>query len=168
MPHDAEQCLGEATRVPCRTDGRRPYLTDWGLVLDADFELTEQERAFYDAHRLYDYAELIACLDGVLYRRYNALTDAGKQRVQQRLGLPADTKDDAIVAAIGANIEQIAAEYVLPLDPRYVGCVVKYQSVMAVMSGFLFGLQRNSRKDTPYPAAECSGCWRKLARSPEL
>ena len=68
---------------PVVADGRRPYLTDWGLVLDADFELTEQERAFYDAHRLYDYAELIACLDGVLYRRYNALTDAGMQRVQQ-------------------------------------------------------------------------------------
>ncbi len=44
------------------TDGAQVFLTDFGLVLDAEFDLDETERAFLQAHRHYDSGEFIACL----------------------------------------------------------------------------------------------------------
>jgi hypothetical protein len=38
------------------TDGRRLYLTDYGLALSSRFRLAPQERTFLDAHRHYDRA----------------------------------------------------------------------------------------------------------------
>ncbi len=36
------------------TDGERAYVADLGLALCADFDLSPSERAFFEAHRLYD------------------------------------------------------------------------------------------------------------------
>lgn len=36
------------------TDGDQAYVADFGLALCSDFELSPAERAFFDAHRLYD------------------------------------------------------------------------------------------------------------------
>jgi hypothetical protein len=38
------------------TDGEQLYIADFGLALCRDFDLTEEDRAFYDDHRLYDCA----------------------------------------------------------------------------------------------------------------
>ncbi len=38
------------------TDGERLYVTDFGLTLCSDFDLSPAERAFFEAHRLYDRA----------------------------------------------------------------------------------------------------------------
>src|SRR5206468_1590276 len=44
------------------TDGVRPYLTDFGLVLDKGFALDKEERAFLARHTDYDYGEFLSCL----------------------------------------------------------------------------------------------------------
>ena len=36
------------------TDGEQAYVADFGLALCADFDLSPAERAFFEAHRLYD------------------------------------------------------------------------------------------------------------------
>lgn len=36
------------------TDGERAYVADFGLALCADFDLSADERAFFESHRLYD------------------------------------------------------------------------------------------------------------------
>jgi hypothetical protein len=38
------------------TDGERLYVTDFGLALCSNFDLSPAERAFFEAHRLYDRA----------------------------------------------------------------------------------------------------------------
>jgi serine/threonine protein kinase len=45
------------------TDGKQLFFADFGLFLDHNFELTDQERAFLDGHRYFDIADFIASLD---------------------------------------------------------------------------------------------------------
>ena len=45
------------------TDGKRLFFADFGLFLDRNFDLTDQERAFLEGHRYFDIAEFIASLD---------------------------------------------------------------------------------------------------------
>lgn len=47
------------------TDGQQAYLTDFGLVLSSDFELTADEREFLARHEHYDHAEVIQSLDWI-------------------------------------------------------------------------------------------------------
>lgn len=44
------------------TDGEQAYLTDFGLVLGTDFELTAEERKFLARHAHYDYGALLFSL----------------------------------------------------------------------------------------------------------
>lgn len=136
------------------TDGWRRHLTDWGLVLDRSFELDEQERAFLDAHRLYDYATIISCLSLTPYRVYVGLAERNKQRLLQRVGLPAQSQVAAILPALIENIETLATEGLMPLDRRFVDDVVKYRAIILLMDRFYTSLRRNPHKDTLLPLAE--------------
>jgi hypothetical protein len=49
------------------SDGERAYLTDFGLVLDRSFELSDDELAFFEANIHYDYGEVLWCLGFLLY-----------------------------------------------------------------------------------------------------
>ena len=44
------------------TDGEKPYLTDFGLVLDRRFELIDAERQFFNKHTHYDYGKFLSDL----------------------------------------------------------------------------------------------------------
>jgi hypothetical protein len=45
------------------TDGTQLFFADFGLFLDRNFDLTDQERAFLENHRYFDIAEFISSLD---------------------------------------------------------------------------------------------------------
>jgi hypothetical protein len=45
------------------TDGKQLFFADYGLFLDRNFDLTDQERAFLERHRYFDIADFIASLD---------------------------------------------------------------------------------------------------------
>ena len=45
------------------TDRRKPYLIDFGLVLDRRFDLSDAEREFYNKHSYYDYGALLSILE---------------------------------------------------------------------------------------------------------
>jgi serine/threonine protein kinase len=58
------------------TDGRQVYVTDFGLVLSGDFDLSPSERTFFEAHRFYDRAYLDWVLVEKLAPRTAILTPA--------------------------------------------------------------------------------------------
>jgi hypothetical protein len=45
------------------TDGKQLFCADFGLFLDRNFDLTDQERVFLEGHRYFDIAEFISSLD---------------------------------------------------------------------------------------------------------
>ena len=65
------------------TDGDQVYVTDFGLVLCSDFELSSSERAFFEVHRHYDRAYLDWVVAEWLAPRSEALTPALTKLVEK-------------------------------------------------------------------------------------
>jgi hypothetical protein len=107
------------------TDGERTYLTDFGLALSDAFELTEEERAFFARHALYDYGRCASCM-GLFFPQ----------------GSPEEVR---------AQMDSVETQ---GLDPSDTACIVRYRDAYRVMNDFYWTLADNPRKDTPFPAAE--------------
>jgi serine/threonine protein kinase len=45
------------------TDGSQTYISDFGLLLDPEFDLSATERAFLARHENFDYGEIVSCLE---------------------------------------------------------------------------------------------------------
>ena len=68
-------------KVGSLTDGERTYLTDFGLVLDKSFTLTDDEMAFFQANTHYDYREVLSYLGTVAHQAYAALPENDKRQL---------------------------------------------------------------------------------------
>jgi len=132
------------------TDGARPYLTDFGLVLDKSFDLTADESAFFRAHTHYDYGEILACLGGAVYGRFEALSENDQRRIGAKHGITEGLHWSEKRRLFLENIEEIGADSVLKLDRRAITCVIRYRSIMTLMQAFWAEMGRNHKKDTPF------------------
>lgn len=136
------------------TDGERPYLTDFGLVLDRGFALDEEERAFSARHPLYDYGEVLAGLGSVAHDAYRALPEADRRRLTERYGIEPGLGYWDLVSVLLDNIERVQAEGAIGLDRGFVDSALRHRGVIGLMDGFFGEMRRNDRKDTPFPHAE--------------
>ena len=136
------------------TDGNRPYLTDFGLVLDRRFDLNETERAFFRKNTHYDYGEYLLCLGEHLLSMYRDLAETKKKKIMQRYGLTDDTQYPESFIILLENISEIYAAGFMKLDESYVEVVVEYRAIIILMAEFFAEMQRNDRKDTKYSHAK--------------
>jgi hypothetical protein len=130
------------------TDGERAYLTDFGLVLDRSFALTKEEELFYSQHTYYDYGEVLACLDFLIFRSYEALPESDKRRMMQKYGIKEGIQHSELLPILFNNIEEISNDRIMKLDKDYVAIIARYRSIIALMHDFYSDMQRNSKKDT--------------------
>ena len=136
------------------TDGKRTYLTDFGLVLDKSFPLADAEKDFFEAHRYYDYGEAILGLIRPLYFAYEAMDATGKAKLSERYGFLVEESSRPAVRIILENLEEVHASGHLRLDEVYIACVAKYRSIVLLMDRFFMDLRRNLAKDTVFPGEE--------------
>ncbi len=135
------------------TDGERPFLTDFGLVLDKSFELSERERTFFRENTHYDYGTLLICIGWRVFSIYRRLADRnrdGFRRKLERYGILGEMPHHERLANLLENIGEICAAGVMSLDAGLVETIVRYREIMILMDGFFRELQRNYRKDTKY------------------
>jgi hypothetical protein len=133
------------------TDAGRPYLTDFGLASDRDFELDDREREFFDDHTHYDYGEVLWNLGYLLPAIYNGLPDDDKTTIRAKIGMAdAGPLADRLLPLVD-NIEAIADDQTLHLHENLVAAVVRYRDVIMLVQEFFVALRANLRKDTPYP-----------------
>ena len=131
-------------------DGKDVFLTDFGLALDAAFELTGRERTFLGRHWCYDYGEVIASIGLLLVGMLRALAPEERARVESKCGLAPRATPDQALAALLARVDVLHVDGDLPLEEGFVATVTRYREVILFMSTFLSELQRNRRKDTRY------------------
>lgn len=114
------------------TDGRRLYLTDYGLSVSTRFQLTPQERDFQARHRRYD--------------RAYALSYLVHRLVVDQYGLARDEREDFVrTCADGNRPEGI---------PRAAAALISRHARLATVVGdFNRRLEQESRL-TPYPHDE--------------
>ncbi len=132
------------------TDGNKPYLTDFGLVLDKRFDLDGTERAFFRKHTCYDYGEFLSCFGGHLMSVYQSLANTKKKKVMQKYALKDDMPYLETFSVLLENINEIYADSLMKLDENYVETVRKYRAIIILMSGFFADMEQNDRKDTRY------------------
>ncbi|KUO16502.1 protein kinase family protein [Streptomyces dysideae] len=114
------------------TDGRQLYLADYGLALSARFQLTAQERDFFEAHRHYDRAYTTTYLVNWLAHALHGYSPEGRA---------------AFIAACadGMRPEGIPA--------AAAGILVRHAPLATMLGGFSRRLTDESRL-TPFPAEE--------------
>ena len=132
------------------TDGERIHLTDLGLALDRDFDLSADDRRFFDTHQHYDYGEAISNLGALLVELLDRAPAADRQQVNELLDLPETGRR---AGPLVRNLERVLERGLLDLDDALVDLVLRYREVIVWMWTFFGELQRNPRKDTPFDDA---------------
>lgn len=132
------------------TDGEKAYLSDFGLVLDRSFDLTGEEKSFFDRHRYYDHAVLLAELGFMWVSICRKLSDEQKSRLAQRYNIPTDLPFWQWAPTLIQHMEEIIAEEQLTVHPKLVELALKYRDIVVLHINFLMAMRRNPKKDTPY------------------
>jgi hypothetical protein len=136
------------------TDGDRIYLTDFGLVLDRNFELTKEEEAFFDRNIFYDYGEVLRNLRHLLRWSYDRCSEIDKRRILEKYGIEEGLPPHELVSILLDNIELIQTDRDIPLDDFYVASIIKYRSIIILMQEFFTNMWGNRQKDTKLPHIE--------------
>jgi hypothetical protein len=130
------------------TDGERHYLTDFGLVLDADFSLSADERTFLRRHLDYDYGEALLSVGSQLMWLVQRLPEDERTSIRRAFGIEDDKEWYRTGATFIKRVEDLAG--VTPIEPAYLELVKRYRAVMLFMDDFLGTLRANPRKDTAF------------------
>jgi serine/threonine protein kinase len=133
------------------TDGEQIYLTDFGLVLDKSFALTEDENIFFEQNSLYDYGEVLRNLGHLIRSPYNSCSESDKYRIMKKYGIKQGLQLYQVGAILLSHIQQIQADGDMVLDEFYVASIVKYRSVIALMQDFFAEMWENEQKNTQFP-----------------
>jgi tRNA A-37 threonylcarbamoyl transferase component Bud32 len=136
------------------TDGERPYLTDFGLALDKSFDLNAEEKAFFNRHTDYDFAEFLSCVGSHLFSLYKKLPEPQRKRMAKRYGLAEDAGYYELSMVLLENVEEIRLDGRMNLDDHYAEQVVRNRDLIRTMSRFYSQLQANDKKDTRYPSGK--------------
>ncbi|MCA1596179.1 MAG: hypothetical protein LC772_07110 [Chloroflexi bacterium] len=107
------------------TDGERPYLTDFGLVLDHNFALSNREQLFFQQNTHYDYALVLNCLHFTVDSAYSRLSEADKKSAGVQYGIPEGAEFRERTTLLLENIEQVQADGILKLAVPYSRSVTK-------------------------------------------
>lgn len=135
------------------TDGTHIYLTDFGLVLSMDFDLSPQEKQFYRQHTLYDFGYLLWAIGFPLFQMYHDLPDADKSRLSEKYGISDGLSSEEIVARLLENADELASGDSVKLDKQYIATLAKYRSVGAFMRDFYLKMRQDNAKDTRFDHA---------------
>lgn len=121
------------------TDGRGVFLADFGLALDADFELSPTERAFFARHRRYDLGQTALGLLVPLAERVKRLPEAERVALAARYG-------GVDFAALLARLDDLVADDPLALGADYGRLLLEHRAVMDFMARFFAALAPDPRK----------------------
>lgn len=141
------------------TDGNHPFLTDFGLALDREYSLSEEEKRFYAKHTNYDYARLVSCLAFHLDDRYNAMPQAAQEGLKQQDGLPSDATARQAVRALVKRVEDLGDD--LELDPAYLRVLVEHRDAYELMQAFSATLIESRERDIRFPNVKFRGMCRR-------
>jgi hypothetical protein len=136
------------------SDGEHAYLTDFGLVLDKGFTLTQDEALLLKQNTYYDYGEVLGSLGFLLSLMYESQPDNDKHTVMGKYGIAEGTHPVEMMPILLNNIEEIIVDGSMKLDKEYVAAIVKYRGIIMLFFDFFIAMRRNKRKDTKFPSAK--------------
>jgi hypothetical protein len=136
------------------TDGEQIYLTDFGLVLDKSFALTQDEMLFFEQNTFYDYGEVLRNLRHLIRAPYNSCSENAKRKMMEKYRIKEGLQPHESGSILLDNIQQIHADGDIKLDAFYVASIVKYRRIIELMQAFFADMWGNYQKDTILPHVE--------------
>lgn len=136
------------------TDGKKMFLTDFGLTLDRNFDLSKKEKVFFNNNTYYDLGEFLYSISVNLFSIYK------KNNILQRLmirGINEEMKPFERYIFFLKNIKEISGDKILHLDKDYLNIIIKYYDIILLISEFLSDMYRNNKKNTKYNHIELLG-----------
>lgn len=127
------------------TDGETSFLTDFGLLLDARFDLTVREREFLGRHRLFDVGEILTAYGAQLELWFRSLPPDGQEQAGTMIGAGADSGP-----LLRSNLVRHAERLDGLAHPALVEAVVRHRPVIEFMNDFFETLRANPRKNTRF------------------
>lgn len=115
------------------------YFADFGLAMSQEFDLSPEEKDFFEKHRDYD--------------RYYAVNALFWATVSGALG---EEEGDVVLDSYRST-----GKIVVALPPAITSIVQRYLPIAAIMGDFLHGLQKRS-KSTPFPEEALAREWNKI------
>jgi hypothetical protein len=128
------------------TDGDNCYLTDFGLAMDKEFELSSPEQKFLARNTFYDRGTFVSRACEYLTEKYLACSDRKRDRILEHLSAPEPVSGLALDMLLLENVENLTDSGLLRLHPDYVEQIVKFRDVGMLMSEFYRSMMAGSRK----------------------
>ncbi len=128
------------------------YFADFGLAISRRFDLSPEERAFFDAHGDYDRS----CIAAELFEN----TIIAGLRDKNGIEPMRDQKGNEALDQYFKSGNMKDLEKILPADIKPI--TNRYGRIAALMRNFISELRRDPSKTTPYPKSQLALEWSKL------
>lgn len=132
------------------TDGEHTYLTDFGLVLDKSFMLSQDEALLFKQNTHYDYGEILWSLGSLMVSWYRTLPEKDRHAICAKYDLQADIQPEQLLPILINNIEEIFRDRLMQLDEIYVAEIIKYREIMLLVEAFFSDMHANNQKHTKF------------------
>lgn len=135
------------------TDGEEVFLTDFGLTLDKQFDLSKEEQKFFETNSFADYGDLIANIQIPFQEMFKALAEETQTSIFEKLGI-ADSKElshHEWRTALSKNLEVVCKNDAIEVSDEYYNLLLKYRKILRLMTDFFTELRQNKKKDTALP-----------------
>jgi hypothetical protein len=126
-----------------RTDGQQAYLTDFGLVLDRQFELSDDEHRFLDRHRHFDDGNLLLSAAHQLYWTYRAEPPDRRAALAAAVRIDEATAFDDAVTSLLAAFDRLDERGLFPIGRELHTLLSSHSDAVRYMHSFVAAARRN-------------------------
>ncbi len=133
------------------TDGKSVFLTDFGLLLDREFELTHTEQQFFKQHRHYDYAQVVDTFAYALINNYLSKKATQKEWLKNELKNSRKANEPYMHALIRIALA-LQKEKKITLPVTTINYIQKHQSIVKTKNQFFHNMQNGKKSSDQYPA----------------
>lgn len=131
------------------TDGKEVFLTDFGLALDKNYQLSENESNFYKEHQYYDQMEFLGCSSLVLESCWQDLNKKRKKELEDKFRVCTDTPYYEKLNIMLDNLDGV--QKIMKLNEIYIKYLKRNLPVIKLSNKFFYDLRMDNKKGTKYP-----------------
>lgn len=125
------------------------YLTDFGLVLDMEFKLSNEEKDFFRKNNYFAYADVISNIYNIFFSMV-AKKEKYFSRYYNFNFRPMHRKERVkLYKKVYDNIYEISRY--MKCDEKYASLLKKYWEFFEINNTFLYVMANNDKKDTVFP-----------------
>jgi len=128
------------------TDGEHCYVSDFGLALDRQFAIDQEELAFFETHQDYDQGQLTCCTGLILLSGFEILEKEKQKHILQAFDLPSDTDKNDRNRRFIEELEHLNTGG-LELPKEHFRYLQKHRTQILYMMDFYHHLHEDSKKE---------------------